>query len=72
VAGHAGASAAARQARAEAQVWAIVTDRLRERLHDETSDPRTKATLEAVAVHELDPYAAADALLAGLGLHEPD
>ena len=61
----------ARLARAEAQVWAIVTDRLRERLHDEANHDRTRATLEAVAAHELDPYAAADALLAGLGRPNP-
>lgn len=64
-------SAPARLARAEAQVWAIVTDRLRGRLHDESNLAATQATLEAVAAHELDPYAAADALLAGLGRHDP-
>jgi LAO/AO transport system kinase len=70
-AGRDGVSAAARLARAEAQVWAIVTDRLRERLHDEANHDRTGATLEAVAAHQLDPYAAADALLAGLGRPNP-
>ncbi|MEX1170313.1 MAG: methylmalonyl Co-A mutase-associated GTPase MeaB [Chloroflexota bacterium] len=70
-AGRDGGSAAGRLARAEAQVWAIVTDRLRERLHDQANRARTQATLEAVAAHELDPYAAADALLGGLGAHDP-
>jgi LAO/AO transport system kinase len=65
-AGREGVSAAARLARAEAQVWAIVTDRLRERLHEDANRARMAATIEAVASHELDPYAAADALLAGL------
>jgi len=54
----------ARLARAEAQVWAIAGDRLRRRLHDERHRPATEATLQAVADHRLDPYAAADRLLA--------
>ena len=65
----AGASAAtdqARLARAEAQVWAIVGDRLRERLHDEHRDAATQKTLAAVADHRLDPYAAADELIGRL------
>ena len=71
-AGREGVSAAARLARAEAQVWAIVTDRLRARLHDDANRGRTAATLEAVASHELDPYAAADVLLAGLADPDPE
>jgi LAO/AO transport system kinase len=63
-AGREGISAAARLARAEAQVWAIVTDRLRDRLHDEGHREATTATLGEVADHRLDPYAAADRLLA--------
>ncbi len=70
-AGRADVSAPARLARAEAQVWAIVTDRLRSRLHDEANDASTRTTLEAVAAHELDPYTAADALLDGLGRPDP-
>jgi LAO/AO transport system kinase len=70
-AGHAGASAGARLARAEAQVWAIVTDRLRGRLHEAANRARTQSTLEAVAAHELDPYAAADVLLGGLAPRDP-
>jgi LAO/AO transport system kinase len=63
VAGHAGVSAASRLARAEAQVWAIVGDRLRERLHDPSRAARTTALLGDVAEHRVDPYAAADRLL---------
>jgi len=65
-AGREGVSAAARLARAEAQVWAIVTDRLRERLHDATHENATAATLDDVADHRLDPYGAADRLLASI------
>jgi LAO/AO transport system kinase len=56
----------ARFARAEAQVWAILSDRLRDRLRQGSLAERTNDTLAAVAEHRLDPYAAADALLAGL------
>jgi LAO/AO transport system kinase len=62
-AGHAGASAAARLARAEAQVWAIVSERLRGRLHDPDRAATTEAVLADVAEHRLDPYTAADRLL---------
>jgi LAO/AO transport system kinase len=63
--GQTGRSTAARLARAEAQVWAIVGERVRERLaHTDEVDPdATAATLGAVAAYELDPYAAADRLL---------
>jgi LAO/AO transport system kinase len=64
--GEDGGAAAARLARAEAQVWAIVADRLRGRLHDPRRDGATAATLAAVADHTLDPYAAADRLLDAL------
>jgi LAO/AO transport system kinase len=57
---------AARRARAEAQVWAIVSDRLRERLHDEAHRAATVEALDQVADHRLDPYSAADLLLARL------
>jgi LAO/AO transport system kinase len=53
----------ARLARAEAQVWAILADRLRESLHDAKRRIGTDETLAAVADHRLDPYAAADTLL---------
>jgi LAO/AO transport system kinase len=65
-AGREGVSASARLARAEAQVWAIVTDRLRERLHDPAHEVATAETLDAVADHRLDPYGAADRMLATL------
>ena len=65
-AGREGVSAAARLARAEAQVWAIVGDRLRERLHGPGRAAATAAVLEDVAAHRLDPYAAADRLLESL------
>ncbi len=53
----------ARLARADAQVWAIVAERLRDRLRDPELAPTTRETLAAVAAHRLDPYAAADELL---------
>jgi LAO/AO transport system kinase len=57
-----GASTPARLARAEAQVWAILGDRLRSRLRDEGA-ATTDDALAAVAEHRLDPYSAADRLL---------
>ena len=65
-AGRAGLADAARLARAEAQVWAIVSERLRERFHGAASGRDTESTLRAVAEHRLDPYTAADRLLASL------
>ena len=70
-AGRADVTAPARLARAEAQVWAIVADRLRAQLHEEANRASTESTLEAVAAHELDPYSAADALLEGLRRSDP-
>jgi LAO/AO transport system kinase len=54
----------ARLARAEAQVWAILADRLRADLHVPRNREATDATMREVAAHELDPFAAADRLLA--------
>ena len=65
-AGRDGLVDAARLARAEAQVWAIVSERLRDRFHGEAASPATESTLRAVAEHRLDPYTAADRLLASL------
>ena len=65
-AGREGLADGARLARAEAQVWAIVSERLRDRFHGTASAPATEATLRAVAEHRLDPYAAADRLLGSL------
>ncbi|HSW43780.1 MAG TPA: methylmalonyl Co-A mutase-associated GTPase MeaB [Patescibacteria group bacterium] len=55
-----------RRARAAALVWALVGDRVRRRLEHVDLAPSTAATLDAVVRHELDPYAAADRLLAAL------
>jgi LAO/AO transport system kinase len=65
-AGRDGMTASARLARAETQVWAIVADRLRERLHDPERAPGTAEVLAAVADHRTDPYDAADRLLESL------
>jgi len=61
-----GSSMAPDMARAEAQVWAIVSERLRDRFHGEAIRPAAEWTLRAVAEHRLDPYTAADRLLASL------
>ncbi len=57
---------AARLARAEAQVWAILGDRLRASLLGASHAAETREILAEVADHRLDPYAAADRLLADL------
>jgi LAO/AO transport system kinase len=64
--GASSATPAARLARAHALVWAIVGDRLRDRLHDTRRRAGTDAALREVAEHRLDPYAAADRLIAEL------
>jgi len=56
--------APARLARAESEVWSIVGDRVRQRLLDDGHRAETDAVLRAVASHELDPFGAADRLLA--------
>jgi LAO/AO transport system kinase len=56
--------AAARLARAASEVWSIVGDRVRQRLTSMDHAAATEDVLRAVAAHELDPYAAADRLLA--------
>jgi LAO/AO transport system kinase len=53
----------ARLARAEALVWSIVSDRLRDRLHDGRRSAASTGVLADVAAHRLDPYSAADRLL---------
>ncbi|HEV7808962.1 MAG TPA: hypothetical protein VGO64_00065, partial [Candidatus Limnocylindrales bacterium] len=65
-----GAGAAARLARAEAQVWSIVGDRIRNRLGTAPLRSSAQAILAEVAGHVLDPYAAADRLL-DLATHDP-
>ncbi|MEO7664807.1 MAG: methylmalonyl Co-A mutase-associated GTPase MeaB [Candidatus Limnocylindrales bacterium] len=54
---------AARLTRAEAQVWAILAERIRAGLGSVNRTSETDAVLRAVADHELDPFAAADRLL---------
>jgi LAO/AO transport system kinase len=66
-----GAASAAGRTRAEAQVWAIVADRLRERFHEPAHRAATDALLDEVSAHRMDPYAAADRLLRGLGDETP-
>jgi LAO/AO transport system kinase len=61
-----GPRARARKARAEAQVWAIIDERLRDRLAGPDRASDTDRVLAAVAEHELDPYAAADRLIDSL------
>ena len=57
-----GESSAARLARAEAQVWAIVADRYSRTASRPGPSAATEAILAEVADHHLDPYAAADRL----------
>jgi len=60
-----------RRARAAALVWALLGDRLQGRLLAPDFAAGTTATLDAVVRHELDPYAAADRLLAAVvGEHD--
>jgi GTPase len=65
--GRPGADSPARLARAGAQVWTILGDRIRGSLLADARRASTEATLRAVADHALDPFAAADRLLADLG-----
>ena len=60
------AGEASRRARAEAQVLAIVGDRVRAELEASDRADLARATIDAVGRHELDPFAAADRLLASL------
>jgi LAO/AO transport system kinase len=62
-----GADSPARLARAGAQVWAILGDRIRASLTADDRQAATETILRAVADHALDPFAAADRLLADLG-----
>ena len=59
-------SARARMARAEAQVWAILGERLRGSLVGPERRAGTERVLAEVVAHRLDPYTAADLLLAEL------
>jgi LAO/AO transport system kinase len=59
-----------RLARAEAQVWSVLGERVRSRLLAGALRPRTEATLAAVAEHRVDPYTAANDLLEALGARD--
>ena len=63
---HDEAGGGARLARAEAQVWAILGERLRASLVAADHRVTTESVLAEVAAHRLDPYAAADRLLTEL------
>jgi len=62
-----GPSAAA-LARAEAQVGGLLAERVATRLHQPAQAPQWAEVLRAVAKHEVDPYSAADRLLATIGV----
>ena len=53
--------------RAAAQVWGIVGDRVRADLESPARSAETATVLDEVAAHRLDPYSAADRLLAARG-----
>ncbi len=61
-----GAAGDSRLARAEAQVWSILTDRIRAALESPERLDETSRVLRAVAEHDLDPFAAVDRLLGSL------
>ncbi len=69
--GTAGATSASRRARAGAQVRAVLVERIWARLEGPSLAAATGEAIEAVAGHDQDPYAAADRLLAALGI-EPE
>ncbi len=62
-----GAPTAARLARADAQVRAILADRVADRLRAAPLADDAASTLRAVAEHRVDPFTAADRLLAAIG-----
>ena len=65
-AGAGGTTPAARRSRAAAQVRAVLVERLWERLAAPGVAGSTASAIDEVAAHHLDPYAAADRLLAAL------
>lgn len=67
-----GRTPAARRSRAAAQVRAVLVERLWERLRSPGVAPATDAAIDAVAAHGIDPYAAADRLLAAFRTEEPE
>ncbi len=60
----------ARRLRAAAQVKAVLAERLADRLRSPRLAAQTDAVFDAVAAHDLDPYAAADRLLEALARDE--
>jgi LAO/AO transport system kinase len=64
--GHDGMTSEARRARALAQIRGVLADRLADRLREPSLAPLADALVEDVAAHRLDPYAAADRLLAAI------
>jgi LAO/AO transport system kinase len=66
-----GPNPAARRARAAAQVRAVLVERLWERLRGPGVAEATAAAIDDVAAHDIDPFAAADRLLAILEREEP-
>ena len=64
--GMSGSTPSARRARAGAQVRAVIVERLWQRLAGPGMVEATDEAITAVAGHELDPYTAADGLLAAL------
>jgi len=57
-----------RLARARVQLDGILSERLRDRLHEPGLAPIVEEAVTAIAAHRLDPYAAADRLLAALAV----
>ncbi len=67
-----GPTRAARRTRAGAQVRAVVVERIWARLAAPGLAGKTDAAIDAVASHEMDPYAAADRLLAALDARDEE
>jgi len=63
----AGGDERARLARAEAQLEAALAERMQARIHGPRRRAASEDLLRSIAAHALDPYAAADRLLAMLG-----
>jgi GTPase len=68
--GHDGLTSEARRARALAQIRGVLADRLADRLQEPALAPMAESLVDDVAEHRLDPYTAADRLLAALGRAE--
>jgi LAO/AO transport system kinase len=64
--GHDGLTSEARRARALAQIRGVLADRLADRLREPSLAPLARSLVDDVAEHRLDPYTAADHLLAAI------